>query len=842
MIHPPGFATDLPIGEVLEDLAHALDRHTRVLLQAPPGAGKTTIVPLHLKNAPWLKGRKILVLEPRRLAARATCYRMADLLGQQPGRDVGYITRLDTKTSPQSRIEILTESILTRRILTDPELTDVGMVIFDEFHERSIHADLGLVLCLDIQKNLREDLRILIMSATLDSQSILTTLGEQTPVVTASGHCHPVTTRYVPPAREERIEQHTARVISRVLHEESGSLLVFLPGVPEIRRVLALLAAESLPSDVNIFPLFGTQSRDDQDKALNPALAGTRKVVLATSIAETSLTIEGIRVVIDAGLCRVSRYSPRTGMDRLETLPVSRSSADQRQGRAGRLEPGICYRLWDATRQKTLPAHHPPEIATRDLCDLILTLADWGTTDLAELDWITMPPRAHQDTARSLLMEITALDPQARITPHGRKIQQLGTHPRLAHLILEADKQDLGWTGCVLAALFMERDIFEYTPGMTRERDIRLRLDVMEGMIEKKPFGRGVNRAVCQRILAQARIWQKRLHIKDGRLVPDSCGSLLALAFPDRIGLRRSHAGEETGYLLTSGKAGRFPGRDPLTGFSWLVIPELDDKGAEAMILLAAPVDQAWLKNHLAHMWRTQKEYAWDPARREATAREILYFGKIRFRSSPLADPDPQKLLEVTTQTVREQGLSLLPWKKNSRSWLARVRFLIDYGLDLPAHDDTTLLDELETWLAPFFSQPLPRLETIDLLSALKSRLSWNRQQMVDTEAPTHMTVPSGSRIPIDYTGEGPVLAVRIQEIFGWRQTPRIAGGRVPVCIHLLSPAHRTVQITSDLAGFWQTGYPEVKKELKGRYPKHYWPDDPLTAQATKKTKKRMGM
>jgi ATP-dependent helicase HrpB len=831
-----------PIHAVLHDLETCLGSHNRVLLQAPPGAGKTTIVPLHLKNTPWLKGRKILVLEPRRLAARATCYRMADLLDQQPGQDIGYITRLDTKTSPQSRIEILTESILTRRISKDPELADVGMIIFDEFHERSIHADLGLTLCLDIQKNLREDLRILIMSATLDSQGILDTLGEHTPIITASGHCHPVTTRHVPPAREERIEEHTARIIRRVLVEESGSLLVFLPGVPEIRRVLTLLAAKSLPLDVNIFPLFGTQSRDDQDKALNPALPGTRKVVLATPIAETSLTIEGIRVVIDAGLSRTSRYSPRTGMDRLETIPVSRSSADQRRGRAGRLEPGICYRLWNSTRQATLPAHHPPEIATRDLCDLILTLADWGTTDLTALDWVTPPPRAHQETARLLLTTINALDPQGRITQHGRDIQKMGTHPRLAHLILEADKMDLGWTGCVVAALFMERDIFEHTPGRGRKRDIRLRLDVMEGMITKKPLERGVNKAVCRRILAQARIWKKRLHVKDGQLVPEACGPLLALAFPDRIGKRRSNTNEETGYLLTNGKAGRFPGPDPLTSFSWLVIPELDDKGNEAMIQLAAPVDRAWLEDHLGNMWQIQEEYGWDPARKEATAREIVYFGKIRVRSSPLCDPDIQRLQEVTIQAIRDQGLSLLPWNATTRSWLSRVRFLIHHGLDLPAHDDQTLRDELETWLAPFFSQPIPRLEKIDLLSGLKSRLSWNNQQLVHTEAPTHMTVPSGSRLPIRYEDDQPILAVRIQEIFGWQKTPRIAGNRVPVCIHLLSPAHRPVQITTDLAGFWETGYSEVKKELKGRYPKHYWPDNPLTAQATKKTKKRMGM
>ena len=833
---------NLPILPVLGDLSNALATHTRTILQALPGAGKTTIVPLHLMHEPWLGGRKILVLEPRRLAARAACMRMADLLGQSPGQDIGYITRLDTRTSRQARVEILTEGILTKRIQNDPELSDVGMIIFDEFHERSIHADLGLTLCLDIQNNLRDDLRIMVMSATLDSRTILQTLGETTPVVTTPGQCHPVTTRYLPAAQGTWIENHTAHAIAKALAEESGSILAFLPGVPEISRVLGLLASADLPDHVRVFPLFGNQSREEQDRALKPAPKGSRKVVLATSIAETSLTIEGIRLVIDAGLCRVSRYSPRTGMDRLETIAVSKSSADQRRGRAGRLEPGVCFRLWSTSRHASLPDHLPPEITTRDLCDLILTLADWGTTDLAELDWITPPPKAHQDKARSLLIRLGALDEKCRITPHGREIQKLGTHPRLAHLMLEAREQNLTWTGCVTAALFMERDIFEHARGSQRERDLRLRLDALDHVIRNRQPVHRVNGAVCKRVLTQARLWKRKINAGDEKLVPESCGNLLALAFPDRIGRRRSDANDETGYLLAGGKAARFPGLDPLTAFSWLVIPELDDKGSDATVHMAAPVDQDWLEHHLEGMWNNRQSYSFDPVRKEASARDILTFGKIPVRSSHCADPDTQRLQEVTVQAIRDQGLSLLPWKKTSRSWLARVRFLLKHGVDLPAHDDHTLLDELEVWLAPFFSQPVPRIEKVDLLTALKSRLSWTEQQTVTREAPTHMTVPSGSRIPLDYSGDVPVLAVRIQEVFGWQESPKIAGGTVGVCIHLLSPAHRPVQITSDLAGFWKTGYPEVKKELKGRYPKHYWPDDPLTARATKKTKKGMGM
>ncbi|GAU08986.1 ATP-dependent helicase HrpB [Desulfoplanes formicivorans] len=833
---------DLPIIPVLGDLTSALGSCNRAVLQALPGAGKTTIVPLHLMHEPWLEGRKILVLEPRRLAARAACMRMADLLGQQPGQEIGYITRLDTRTSKQARVEILTEGILTKRLQNDPELDDVGLIIFDEFHERSIHADLGLTLSLDVQENLREDLRILIMSATLDTRSLVHILGHKTPVITAPGQCHPVVTRYLPPERYQRIEHHTAAVIQKVLVDEPGSILVFLPGVPEISRVLGLLESADLPDHVRVVPLFGNQSRAEQDKALNPAPQGSRKVVLATSIAETSLTIEGIRIVIDAGLCRVSRYSPRTGMDRLETLPVSTSSADQRRGRAGRLEPGVCFRLWSKARHASLPPHLPPEIMTRDLCDLILTLADWGTTELSDLEWITPPPQPHQDKARSLLIQLGALDRQGRITPHGREMQLMGTHPRLAHLIIQAGKLNMAWTGCVTAALFMERDIFDHARGNHKDRDIRLRLDALDHVIRNKQPAHRINRAVCKRILTQARLWKRKINAKDDRLFPESCGNLLSLAFPDRIARRRSASTHETGYQLANGKAARFPGTDPLTTFPWLVIPELDDKGREAVIQLAAPIEQTWLEEHLPHMWQTRKAYAWDPARKEVMAQEILSFGKITVRSSRLTRPDPHKLQEITIRAVQEHGLNLLPWNKASRVWLCRVRFLLNCGVELPAHDDATLLRELETWLAPFFPQPIPRLDTIDLVAALKSRLSWDQQQQVEKLAPTHLTVPSGSRIPVNYEGEVPVLAVRIQELFGWQQTPKIAGGRVGLCIHLLSPAHRPVQITSDLAGFWQTGYPDVKKELKGRYPKHYWPDDPFTARATKKTKKGMGL
>jgi len=829
----------LPIHAVLPELSRALGDHSRAILQAPPGAGKTTIVPLHLLDTPWLAGRKILVLEPRRLAARAVCARMADILGERPGERVGYTMRLDTKIGPRTRIEVLTEGVLTQRILNDPEMKDTGLIIFDEFHERSLQADQGLTLSLEVQEALRNDLRILIMSATLDAASLTQVLGQDTPVITAAGQSYPVQTIYVPAPPAVPLERHACAVITTALQNETGSCLVFLPGAPEIHRLKRLLQQSNLPKNVCIHPLFGGLSREDQDKALHPAPPGRRKVVLATSIAETSLTIEGIRIVVDAGRTRLSRYSPRTGMDRLETIAVSQSSANQRRGRAGRLEPGICYRLWSETAQAALQAQTPPEIENTDLCDMLLTLADWGTTDPLRLTWVTQPPAAHLHQARSLLQELGALDSDGRITQHGHEIRRLGTHPRLAHLMVQAHKRDNAWTGCILAALLMERDIILHTPGASQNRDLRIRLDLLERYRTTRRIPDHVHHETCRRILQQAGIWARRLGADQGQIKPEASGMLLALAFPDRVAFQRPDTDGRT-YILTNGKGARFLGSDPLTVFPWLVIPELDGKGKDATIFLAAPVDQHDLETDLSALWHTHEDYAWETARMEIVPTRTRFLGAISVSSRPIPKPDPQRLATALLNAVRERGIDLLPWEKTTRSWLARVRFLHAHGLDLPDFSTKTLLAELDDWLLPFIKTGKRGLKNIDLFQALKSRLTWEQAKLMDIHAPTHMTVPSGSHVSLDYAGDPPVLAVRIQEIFGWTTTPLLAKGRVPVCIHLLSPAQRPMQVTSDLAGFWKNGYPEIKKELKGRYPKHYWPDDPLTAQATRRTKKGM--
>ena len=829
----------LPIMNVLSELSRTLAHTSRVILQAPPGAGKTTMVPLHLLNAPWLAGRKILLLEPRRLAARASCARMADLLKEKPGERVGYVMRLEKRTGPHTRIEVLTEGVLTRRILNDPELQDVGLIIFDEFHERSLQADQGLALALDVQQELRNDLRILIMSATLDAAGLVQTLGEDTPIITTSGQMYPVQTIYAPPGPRTYIEDHTAAVITTALTKEEGSCLVFLPGAPEIHRVFSLLGRAGLPENICVHALFGSQSREEQNRALAPAPPGTRKVVLATSIAETSLTIEGIRIVVDAGRTRLSRYSPRTGMNRLETIAVSQSSADQRRGRAGRLEPGVCYRLWSETAHAALPPQTPPEIENIDLGDTLLTLADWGTSDPSSLIWITQPPAAHVEKARHLLQELGALDTAGRITAYGREIRKLGSDPRLAHLMMQAKKQGAGWTGCVLAALLMERDILLPAPRVQKDRDIRVRLDLLDRCQKKHSFPDHVHRETCRRILQQGAIWGRRLGVRPGPIESERCGILLAQAFPDRIGQRRKGA-EGRAYVLTNGRGAQFNTPDPLTVFPWLVIPELDGKGKDATIFLAAPVDQTDLEKDLSALWSTREEYPWDTSRNQVTPLRTRFLKEIAVCKTPIPAPDAGQMAHALLGAIREQGLDLLPWEKTTSSWLHRVRFLHTEGMDLPDFSTETLLDELEDWLLPFFPKNARSLASIDLLQALKSRLTWKQTVQVDTHAPTHLTVPSGSHIPLDYTGDRPILAVRIQEIFGWTTTPRLADGRVPVCIHLLSPAHRPVQITSDLAGFWKTGYPAVTKELKGRYPKHFWPEDPLTAQATRKTKKGM--
>ncbi|HSU15589.1 ATP-dependent helicase HrpB [Longimicrobium sp.] len=828
--------TALPIEPVLPALREALRAGTAAVLQAPPGAGKTTLVPLTLLDEPWLGGRKIVMLEPRRLAARAAANRMAQLRGERVGATVGYRVRMETRVGPSTRIEVVTEGVLTRMLQHDPALEGVGIVVFDEFHERSLHADLGLALTLQSRAVLRDDLRVLVMSATLDGGPVARLLGDA-PVVTSEGRAYPVETRWLARRPEGRIEAVTARAVRDALETEEGDVLVFLPGAGEIRRVEEMLAADGLPRGVRIHPLFGNLPQEAQDDAIRPSPPGWRKIVLATSIAETSLTIEGVRVVVDSGLMRVPRFSPRTGMTRLETVAVSRASADQRRGRAGRLGPGVCRRLWTEAEDAALQPFRPPEILEADLAPLALELAAWGVADPAELQWLDPPPAAAFAQARELLRELGALDAAGAATPHGRAMAALPLHPRLAHMLLRAKEMRLGATACDLAALLAERDVLR-GEGRAADADARLRLAALRR--EGGTGGHGVDPAALHRVRAEAKDLRRHLAASPADADDEAAGVLLALAYPDRIAQRRPGAAGR--YLLRNGRGAAFPHPQSLSESPYLVAAELDDAGREGRILIAAPVEMAEIERHFADQIATEESVAWDDAAGAVRARRIERLGAIVLREAPLAEPDPGRIAAALADAVRQAGIASLPWTKASAQLRERIAFLHLHDPSFPDVSDGALLETLGDWLGPrlYGLRKMDEVRRIDLAPVLEGMLAWEQRRRLDELAPTHVEVPSGSRIAIDYTdAAAPVLAVRLQEVFGWTETPRIAGGRVPLTLHLLSPARRPVQVTRDLASFWRTGYFEVKKDLKGRYPKHYWPDDPLVAEATARARPR---
>jgi ATP-dependent helicase HrpB len=824
----------LPILEALPALRAALATHSAAVLEAPPGAGKSTVVPLAVLDEPWLAGRRIVMLEPRRLAARAVASRMAWTLGEPPGRRVGWRMRLDTRVGRDTQIEVVTEGILARMLQDDPALEGVGLVVFDEFHERSLQADLGLALCLDAQRNLRDDLRLLAMSATLDGDAVARLLGG-VPVVRSHGRSFPVEVRYARRA-PEHVEREVAGTVRRALDEEPGDALVFLPGAPEIRRVERTLAEGALPRGTRVLPLYGELAPDAQDEALQPSAPGTRKVVLATSIAETSLTIEGVRIVVDAGLARRSRFDPASGMSRLETLRASVASTEQRRGRAGRLEPGVCYRVWTEEMQRQLAPATPPEILEADLAPLALDLACWGT-DAGALAWLDAPPPPHLAQARDLLTALGALDGAGRATAEGRRMARLGLHPRLAHMLLRAG--DLGAARLVaeLAALLTERDVARTRPG-ERDADLRKRLELLRGgsVVGLEPDRGGLQRA---RRLAQQ--WERQAggeRRAPSHAEPDA-GLLLAFAYPDRIGRRRGDGGR---YLLANGRGAAFAGPDALTSSELLVVADLDAGDREARIHLAAPLDRADLDAQFGDRIVTVERVEWDRREQAVAARRERRLGAIVLDDRPIRDASPERQIAAMLVGLRELGLEALPWSKAATALRERLQFL--HRLDAnawPDVSDAALLAGLEDWLAPFLEgitrrDHLPRL---DLVTILRSRLDYAAQQSLDRLAPTHLEVPSGSRIPIDYSGDAPSLAVRLQEMFGLTETPAVGGGRVPLTVELLSPAGRPVQVTRDLVSFWARGYPEVKKELKGRYPKHYWPEDPYEAEPTARVRPR---
>ncbi len=828
----------LPITTALPELAAALSRTGLAVLQAPPGAGKSTGVPLALLDAPWLAGQRMLILEPRRLAARAVANRMASLLGESVGETVGYRMRLDTKVGPRTRIEVVTEGILTRQLQRDPALEGVGLVIFDEFHERSLQADLGLALTLDVRRQLRPQLRLLVMSATLDGAAISRLL-DDAPLIAAPGLSFPVETRYAERDSSDYLDRQVAAAIHRALRDDEGDLLVFLPGAGEIRRVKKLLAGTI---DAQLHPLYGDLPREAQDRAIQPAPAGQRKVVLATNIAETSLTIEGVRVVIDAGLERRNLFDPRSGMNRLETVPISVASADQRRGRAGRLAPGVCYRLWTEARQRSLIAHTPAEIVSADLASLALELACWGTHDAAELSWLTPPPAGPLAQARELLQTLGALDGDERITAHGREMHRLGTHPRLAHLLLCAQAAGAASTGCALAALLGERDILRTRPN-ERDADLRTRLE----LIARQADGVGhpdADRHALRQVQRSAENLARQLGLRGKPAAIDvhEAGWLLASAYPDRIGRARTPGSGH--YQLSNGRGAFFAEPQSLASSEFLVIPELDAGQREARIFAAAPLSLNDIEQHFSDAIRNTERVYWDEREQAVLARRQHNLGQLILSDVIWPDPDRAQIAVAMLEGIRSMGLDSLPWNTELRQWQARVCLSRDVQPDAmppwPDVSDATLLATLETWLLPWLDGISRRahLARLDLRAALYGLLNWQQQQSLNEFAPTHLAVPSGSRIPIDYLdGPIPSLSVRLQEVFGLRETPRVADGRICVLLKLLSPARRPVQVTRDLESFWKTAYHEVRKELKGRYPKHYWPEDPGQAEPTRRAR-----
>jgi len=810
----------LPIEDVLPAIHAALGAHRALVLQAPPGAGKTTIVPLSLLDAPWLGAQSIVMLEPRRLATRAAAARMASLRGERVGETVGYRIRGDSRVGRSTRIEVVTEGILTRRLQRDPTLDGVGIVIFDEFHERSVDSDLGLALTLRTRDLVRDDLRILIMSATLDGAAVAQLLGGA-PVVTSEGQLFPVDTRYVPPRPEARLEAHVAATVTEAVRRDHGDVLVFLPGAAEIQRVATLLEERDLDG-VAVRPLFGAMHQDAQDDAIRPDAAGRRKVVLATSIAETSLTIEGVRVVIDAGLSRVPRFSPRTGMTRLETVRVSRASADQRRGRAGRTAEGVCYRLWPEYENSRLLAAWPPEIANADLAPLALDLASAGVPDPAELRWLDPPAPAAFAQARELLRELDGLDATGNITAHGREMAALPVHPRLAHMLRRADR-DRAALACDIAALISERDILRSSAGRP-DADLARRVQALRGRATTE-----VDRGLVNRVRQEADRLRRQLGIESS-LTNDheEIGALLALAYPDRIAQQRS--GARARFLLRNGSGAELAEGQGLSTAPFLVIAEIDDHRPESRIFTAAAITLDEIRDIFADQIDMEDVIEFDDRSQSVIARRRERLGAIVLRDSSLHEPDSSRVREALVAEVRRRGVAALPWSDAATRFRQRLEFVSRNDDSWPPVDDATLESTLDDWLAPELEGIVrwADLERVDLAAGLGALLDWRQRRELDTLAPSHFELPTGSRAAIDYSDpESPALAVRIQAAFGMRESPRIFGGRVPLTMRLLSPANRPVQVTRDLAGFWRSSYLDVRKDMRGRYPKHDWPEDP---------------
>jgi len=816
----PIVSAPLPIDTVLGDVRNALRTHGTGVLVAAPGAGKTTRVPLALLDEPWRDGGKIIVLEPRRIAARAAAERLAATLGTRLGDRVGLRARLASKTSANVAIEVVTEGVFTRMILDDPELSGVAAVLFDEFHERSLDADLGLALALDTRGALRPDLKILVMSATLEASRVAKLLGDA-PVIASDGRTFPIETRHIG-RRAQRIEDDVVDAVRRALERDTGSILVFLPGQGEITRVADRLHALDLPQTIDIAPLYGALDPATQDRAISPANSGHRKIVLATSIAETSITIEGVRVVIDSGLARVPRFEPDVGVTRLETVRVSRASADQRRGRAGRTEPGICYRLWDEPETQGLVPFAEPEIRVADLSSLLLDCAEWGTNDPRSLAWLDPPSEGALSAARSGLQAIGALDAEGHISQEGRRLRALPLPPRLARMLLKAGERGAADGAAELAAVLVERGIGG------NDLDIATRLE---------NFRRDRSRR-SQDMRALARQWA-RAATTSAKADTLSPAELLALAYPERIAKNRGKRGS---FLLANGRAGLIDTAHPLAGAPYLVVAELQGRAAATRIMLATATDEAEVSIFAGDRIASDDALTFDRDSRSVKARSIRRLGAIELRSESRPVRPDEDSAPVLANGVAQLGIGNLPWSKAQLQLRNRVGFLRANDESWPDLSDAALAASVGEWLQPFLSGKT-RVSEIDastLEQALAAILPWPMRQRLDAEAPTHFEAPTGNSHALDYeSAAAPALHIRVQELFGLKEHPAIARGRLPLTLYLLSPAHRPIQITRDLPGFWTGSWAAVKADMRGQYPKHVWPDDPANATPTSRAKPR---
>ena len=849
MTPSPPASRRLPVDEVLPELHAALKRQRLVILQAPPGTGKTTRVPPSIVGQPWMAHNKVIVLEPRRVAARAAARRMAAERGEKIGQSIGLRTRFDTRVSGATQVEVVTEGVLTRMLLTDPGLSGYGTVIFDEFHERSIHADTALAFVRETTDALRDDLRVIIMSATFDAASLATRLRTDA-IVTAEAPLHPVEIRYEPPLPGMTVDQAVVPVVIELLKrpaDQTGDILVFMAGAGAINRAERDLARK-VDNDIAITALHGSLPPQAQDQALQIDPNGRRKVILSTPIAETSVTIDGVRTVVDTGRRRRPEIDHGRGMSRLRTTTASQAACDQRTGRAGRQGPGVCIRLWAAGEHEHRPVNEPPEILTSDLTSLALQIAAWGARQPSELPWLDAPPTIAMDAASAVLINLGAIDNDGQMTDHGKAMHELGTEPRLAHLLLRAKSLEIEGrsgalaTGCAVAAALADRDLLR---GRDRPTDLRARVEQLGG----RPGSRGrspagVDDGAVHQARAMAKRWNDRLGTDlsspGGEIDLDIVGLVASFAFPERLAQRRADPGS---FLLASGAGVSTSPNDGLARERWLAVAETEGIGSAAQIKMAAPITLEEIEAYHGDRLTESETGGWDRRTRDVIFETQSRLGAIVVSRSPLNDPDRSSVIEALLAGVQREGLSLLSWDRADERYRSRLAFL--HSIDKeewPAVDDNSLLDQLDTWLTPALANAKRRsdVEKIKPREALANLIDWRHSRDLDRLAPTHIDVPSGSRLPVNYDSQGgPALPVRLQEVFGLDQSPTVADGQVPITLELLSPAHRPVQITSDLAGFWATSYAEVRKEMRGRYPKHYWPEDPMSAAATSRTKRR---